>query len=360
MERDGVERERLEREGAEGDGAVARGAGTGARRAMAVVVRAAVRSLRVAVAQAADWIWPARCWLCGAPVDVESVGVSAFAASRDAFATSRDGGAVLPLSSVRGSPQRTPQRTPLGRGGAWCGGHRPGALAFGEPEEGAPAACASRSPRRCPRCAGELPPGVSGRTPCRSCARRAPAFGRVHPAWSYRDAAARACVLALKHGGRRDLAAPLVQLALEAWARSSTPPPPLPSPAGRRASDPDLGPTGVGGDVLVPVPSHPSRRLERGYDPAVRLAAELERAGAGRVVPLLRRVRATPPQGSPGAPGRRSNVRGAFRVRGRIPSSVHVWLVDDVVTSGSTAHECAVALRRAGARRVDVLALARA
>ncbi|MGB0333119.1 MAG: ComF family protein, partial [Planctomycetota bacterium] len=108
--------------------------------------------------------------------------------------------------------------------------------------------------------------------------------------FAYRDPAARAAILAFKHGGRRDLCAPLVRAMIAGV-------PEQPGPF----------------DLLVPVPSHPARVLSRGYDPPALLAMELELAGAGQRASVLRRVRATPPQGSAGAPGRRSNVRGAFR-----------------------------------------------
>jgi predicted amidophosphoribosyltransferase len=115
--------------------------------------------------------------------------------------------------------------------------------------------------------------------------------------------------------------------------------------------------------ALVPVPLHVTRRLERGYDPAGLLARELAMLRGARAVPALVRTRATPVQGAPGSPPRRANVAGAFeadpaavvRLAGRA-----VWLVDDVVTSGATLDECALALRRAGVRRASGLVLARA
>jgi len=73
-------------------------------------------------------------------------------------------------------------------------------------------------------------------------------------------------------------------------------------------------------------------------------------------------VRATPIQGGLSATGRRRNVQGAFRVRGmakRLVKGKRVLLVDDVLTTGATAEACTLALKRAGARCVDVLTLAR-
>ena len=115
-------------------------------------------------------------------------------------------------------------------------------------------------------------------------------------------------------------------------------------------------------DLIIPIPLHPRRLRWRGFNQALPLAHAIGRAGQRRVDPFaLVRSRSTPPQVGLGAADRRRNVRGAFavrhreRVRGRT-----VLLVDDVMTTGATAHECARVLRSAGARAVDVVVLARA
>jgi predicted amidophosphoribosyltransferase len=96
------------------------------------------------------------------------------------------------------------------------------------------------------------------------------------------------------------------------------------------------------------------------------LAESVASVASFRVARALVRVRRTPPQGSPGASSRSANVREAFapsRWRRRAVRSIEgagVWLVDDVLTSGATASECARVLRRMGAARVSLLALARA
>lgn len=110
-------------------------------------------------------------------------------------------------------------------------------------------------------------------------------------------------------------------------------------------------------DCVVPVPLHPRRLRARGFNPAGLLAKHLSRSNGVRCdARSLRRVRDTPSQIDLDRGERRRNVRGAFACGCRVPGSV--WLVDDVVTTGSTLAEAARALRRAGARRVVAIALA--
>jgi ComF family protein len=201
---------------------------------------------------------------------------------------------------------------------------------------------------RCARCAGPLPPAVGSAERCSACRLRPPSFGRAIALADYgAQPAIREWILALKHGRRPDLSRTLGRALGAAFA-------------GARPRD------GTAPPVLVPVPLHPLRRLERGYDQALLVAlaaAEVERL---EVVRALRRVRSTPPQGTPGAPSRQANVERAFapaiprRLAARRVEGREVWLVDDVVTSGATASACARALKRLGAARVGVLALARA
>jgi ComF family protein len=116
----------------------------------------------------------------------------------------------------------------------------------------------------------------------------------------------------------------------------------------------------VGVEVVVPVPLHWRWRWSRGYNQAGAMARELA-AGLGvGCRNALRRVRHTPPQVGSTAAARRENVRGAFRVTDpRAVAGRAVLLVDDVMTTGSTAGEVARTLRAAGACRVIVGVLAR-
>lgn len=117
-----------------------------------------------------------------------------------------------------------------------------------------------------------------------------------------------------------------------------------------------------GVDVVVPVPLSRWRLLSRRFNQAAILAQELSRqTGLAVDLHLLQRSRSTRTQVGLTRDQRRRNLAGAFRVRRSRRASVagrHVLLVDDVITTGATAEACARALKRAGAARVDVLALA--
>ena len=112
--------------------------------------------------------------------------------------------------------------------------------------------------------------------------------------------------------------------------------------------------------ALVPVPLHPARLRQRGYDQALELAKALGRSFALPVLDrALHRQRATGAQSELGADARQRNVRGAFASAATwLPA--HIALVDDVMTTGATVAEAAKALLRAGVQRVDVWVVARA
>jgi competence protein ComFC len=116
-----------------------------------------------------------------------------------------------------------------------------------------------------------------------------------------------------------------------------------------------------GADALIPVPLHPRRLGERGFNQAELLARAVARAVRLPVWNhVLVRRDDTRPQTGLSASGRRANVARAFIVhrRGRVAGRVLV-LVDDVTTTGATAHACAAKLRECGARDVRLLSAAR-
>lgn len=112
--------------------------------------------------------------------------------------------------------------------------------------------------------------------------------------------------------------------------------------------------------ALVPVPLHPRRQRERGYNQAEALCRALGRRTGLPVWNALRRVRFTETQTHLSRSERLANLHGAFAPARRRPvSGAHLLLVDDVFTTGATVHECARVLRRAGAVSVRVLTVAR-
>ncbi|MFI5350840.1 MAG: ComF family protein [Elusimicrobiota bacterium] len=117
----------------------------------------------------------------------------------------------------------------------------------------------------------------------------------------------------------------------------------------------------AGFDALVPVPLHPRRERERGYNQALLLARELGAASGLPVLELLERRKAAAPAWRLGRAARRAELSGSFGPRGGGGAQGRrLLLVDDVCASATTLEECALALRRAGARDVAGYAFARA
>jgi ComF family protein len=115
-------------------------------------------------------------------------------------------------------------------------------------------------------------------------------------------------------------------------------------------------------ELILSVPLHPRRLRQRGFNQSLLLARRVNRMHS---IPLdftaLQRTRHTEPQTQLSGPERRENIRGAFEVRR--PEGIvekHILLIDDVFTTGATVQECSRVLLKAGAKRVDVLTLARA
>jgi ComF family protein len=198
----------------------------------------------------------------------------------------------------------------------------------------------------CPDCIGELP---LVRHPCPLCALPLPTLETLAcgsclndpPAW-------RRCVSAMLY------AAPADKLIAGLKFRHQLPV--ASSLAQRLASQIGSAP---GVDLIIPVPLHWRRRWQRGFNQADVIANELARlldikSNCG----ALRRLRATPAQQTLSAAARKRNLRDAFTLNADV-TGLRIALVDDVVTTGSTASEIARLLLQAGAASVEVWCLAR-
>ena len=112
-------------------------------------------------------------------------------------------------------------------------------------------------------------------------------------------------------------------------------------------------------DCLFPIPLHPARLRERGFNQAAELCRVVARA---HDIPWdshsLQRIRTAPTQHTSSRRERLRNLRGAFAWEGGTPPA-RVALIDDVMTTGATARAAAVALKRAGVERVEIWAVAR-
>jgi ComF family protein len=190
----------------------------------------------------------------------------------------------------------------------------------------------------CPRCGSSVGPFVHLTEGCTKCRSISFHFDQVIRLGPY-DGLLREIILRMKYSAHEGLAETLGEL----WAEKA---------------ETHLQATGA--EQVIPVPLHWRRRWSRGYNQSEVLA----RALAARLrLPCqtrwLRRTRNTPSQVQQTPAGRRANVRNAFLARRRpeLPGKV-ILLVDDVMTTGSTASEAARALRDAGAGRVIAAVLA--
>ena len=171
---------------------------------------------------------------------------------------------------------------------------------------------------------------------CAACLARPPRIARTRAAVAY-DELSRSLAIRLKYGRKVAVAKTMARYMLPLIGRDN------------------------GERLLVPVPLHRRRLWWRGFNQSALVARELANVlGIRADVTALRRIRSTPPLKGMTPLQRRKAVAGAFRVRdsGAVAGKT-VILVDDVLTTGSTAEACARALKRAGAARIELVSWAR-
>ncbi len=193
----------------------------------------------------------------------------------------------------------------------------------------------------CPRCGEQVDGAVAG--PCPRCKLEPPDFDTCFAPFAYRSPVDK-LILSYKFSGDfaggYALSRILSRIMIRRWSN------------GRRP------------DLLLPVPLHAARLRRRGFNQALEIARTIAAVGE---IPLearaLRKSRPTPPQTEmSGAEQRSANLRGAFELAdaAALRGVRHVALVDDVVTTMSTANELSHLLRKAGIAEVEVCCLARA
>jgi ComF family protein len=184
----------------------------------------------------------------------------------------------------------------------------------------------------CTRCGLPLK-GTEAET-CGACLAQPPRLDRIRAAVAYDDIS-RSIALRLKYGRKNALARTMSRYKRPLFGE-------LPRDT-----------------LLVPVPLHRRRLWSRGFNQSAIVARDLSRrTGLPVAVGALKRTRATPPLKGMGMRQRRRTVAGAFRSTMQLHGRT-VILIDDVLTTGSTANACARVLKRAGAERVDLISWAR-
>jgi len=188
-------------------------------------------------------------------------------------------------------------------------------------------------PPLCPRCGRPQPSGIL----CPGCVSWQAEIDGIRSPFRF-DGVIRQAIHQLKYQNLRALVAPLAKLLQDYLSTN-----PLPA------------------EVLVPVPLHPKRLRERGYNQSSLLARELSKLINLPVVDdCLNRQRHAPPQARTSTvEERRSNIAGAFACRDYRLRDKQVLLIDDVSTSGATLDACAAALKASGTTSVWGLVMAR-
>ncbi len=182
-------------------------------------------------------------------------------------------------------------------------------------------------------------PGSTDGLLCGQCLQKAPPFDVTYALYLY-EAPITKLILALKFNqalvNARVLGELLATAALQSWYKTRS----LPT-------------------VIIPVPLHPTRLKERGFNQSLEIARPLAKA---LKLPIdtdhCKRNKVTAPQSTLLAAERRDNVKGAFTVSGHFAGQ-HVAVIDDVITTGSTVTEFCNVLKQHGAQTIDIWCCAR-
>jgi ComF family protein len=192
----------------------------------------------------------------------------------------------------------------------------------------------------CAKCSEPFSGAIDGEFTCPNCADRTLAFDAAVAAYRSRGVV-RFVILQFKYNRQLHLRHPVAEWLQEAMNDA-------------RLRDRNF-------DCIVPVPLHPARFRERGFNQAELLARILGQRISVTLSRALERTRYTTTQTAFDRIDRMENLRGAFRLRKRIDMrGLQVLLVDDILTTGSTLSECARVLREAGALSVYAVTAARA
>lgn len=200
--------------------------------------------------------------------------------------------------------------------------------------------CQGLAGRQCSRCSASVGPYVDTTEKCVHCRDERFAFEAVCSLGPYRDPLLRsACLRAKTRWGH----AITMGLAQQLWSL-------------RRLQFEAWQP-----DLVIPVPHHWWEQVRRSHLSPTTLAESLAASlGVPTRFDLLLKIKRTEKQAQLSVTQRKSNLRGAFGIGGQAPlAGATVLLVDDILTTGSTAHECAKTLKQAGAARVVVAVFAR-
>lgn len=187
----------------------------------------------------------------------------------------------------------------------------------------------------CQRCA--VPMINPNQGICGQCQSHAPYYDQVYSLFYYRQPVSK-LIIGLKFHHRLTLARLLGHLMAEYLLNQM-----------------DASP-----EAIIPVPLHPRRMRERGFNQACELARTINKRWDIKVrSSAVERLQDNPPQVTLSRKQRLINTRGAFRICERLPKR-HLLIIDDVMTTGATVNELARILKHEGIERVDVLTLARA